>query len=63
MIEMRSSTLAFSLLLLTLGAVDRRVAHGLRVQDGGALFTLGAHLLFHCRQNILRRSDVLDLIA
>ena len=33
------------------------------VQDAGALLALGAHLLLHRGEDVLRRSDVLDLVA
>ncbi len=33
------------------------------VRMSGALLALGAHLLFHRRQDVLRRLDVLDLVA
>ena len=34
-----------------------------RGQDHGALLALGAHLLFHRGQHVVRRRDVLDLVA
>ena len=51
------------LLLVAFGLVDRRVALAFGRQDHRALFPLGAHLLFHRRQHVLRRRDVLDLVA
>jgi hypothetical protein len=51
------------LLLVALGLVDRGVALPFRLQDRGAFFAFGAHLLFHRRQHVLRRVDVLDLVA
>ena len=51
------------LLLLAFGGVDRGVALALGGQDDGALLALGAHLLFHRGQHVLRRRDVLDLVA
>ena len=51
------------LLLLAFRVVDGGVARAFRRQDDGALLALGAHLLFHRRQHVVRRRDVLDLVA
>ncbi len=51
------------LLLLALGGVDRGVALALPSEDHGALLALGAHLLLHRGEHVLRRRDVLDLVA
>ena len=51
------------LLLLAFGVVDRGVARAFGRQNHRALFALGAHLLFHRGQHVVRRRDVLDLVA
>ena len=51
------------LLLIAVGGVDRGVALPFGLQNRGALLALGAHLLLHRRQHVLRRVDVLDLVA
>ena len=51
------------LLLVPFGGVDRGVARAFRGQDHGALLALGAHLLLHRREDVVRRRDVLDLVA
>src|SRR5262249_40010580 len=51
------------LLPVALGAVDRGVALPFRLQDQRALLALGAHLLLHRGEHVLRRRDVLDLVA
>ena len=51
------------LLLLTLGGVDRGVALAFRGEDHRALLALGAHLLFHGRDDVRGGLDVLDLVA
>ena len=50
-------------LLVALGRIDLGVALTLGGEHDGALFALGAHLLLHRRQHVLRRRDVLDLVA
>src|SRR5688572_7536420 len=50
-------------LLLAFGLVDLRVALALGGQHHRALLALGAHLLFHRREHVFRRVDVLDLVA
>ena len=39
------------------------VARAFRRQDHRALLALGAHLLLHRGENVVRRRDVLDLVA
>src|SRR5688572_7102012 len=50
-------------LLLALGLVDLGVALSLGRQHHRALLALGTHLLLHRREHVLRRVDVLDLVA
>src|SRR6185369_11378610 len=50
-------------LLVALRLVDLRVALALGRQDHGALLALRAHLLLHRREHVVRRIDVLDLVA
>ena len=51
------------LFLLAFCYVDRTLLFAFGVQNGGALFALRLHLLFHRHQNGLRRRDVLDFVA
>ena len=51
------------LLLVAVGGVDGGVALPFGLQNRGAFLALGAHLLLHRGQHVLRRVDVLDLVA
>src|SRR6185503_13017794 len=51
------------LLFFAFRAVNRRVALSFRGQNESAFFALGAHLFFHGGEDVLRRRDVLDLVA
>ena len=50
-------------LLLAFGFVDLGISFTFGSQDDGALFPFRAHLFFHRGQHVVRRIDVLDLVA
>jgi hypothetical protein len=50
-------------LLLTLCLVDIGIAYTFRCQNHGAFLSLCTHLFFHGTEHILRRINILDLVA